>query len=82
MRIPIRPVPVAVAPDAPVPETGATGHELVPGEVRRILDHQDRGWVATTGELRDYLAWLWALSRVVVGAGDAQPQASLSSGMG
>ncbi|GAA1888913.1 hypothetical protein [Asanoa iriomotensis] len=58
-RLPLIPVPVAVPPDAPIPETGATAYDLVPGEVVRILTYQDRGWVATPAELRAYLAWLW-----------------------
>jgi hypothetical protein len=37
MRIPIIPIPVAVSPDTPVPETGATAYDLVPGEAKRIL---------------------------------------------
>jgi hypothetical protein len=58
-RIPIIPVPATVPPDAPVPETGATAYELVPGEVVRILTYMDRGWVADPDELRRYLTWLW-----------------------
>lgn len=59
-RLPIIPLPVAVAPDTPVPETGATAYDLVPGEVRRILTYMDKGWVATPGELQEYLQWLWS----------------------
>ncbi|GIF62390.1 hypothetical protein Ais01nite_04250 [Asanoa ishikariensis] len=58
-RIPLIPVPTAVAPDTRVPETGATAYELTPGEVDRILTYADRGWLATPEELRDYLRWLW-----------------------
>jgi hypothetical protein len=60
VRLPIIPVPVAVPPDATVPETGATAYELVPGEVKRILTYADEGWVATPEELRRYLRWLWS----------------------
>lgn len=59
IRLPIIPVPVAVSPDTPVPETGATAYDLVPGEVNRILTYMDRGWVATPDELQQYLQWLW-----------------------
>lgn len=34
-------------------------HPHPPGEVQRILTYQDRGWVATPAELRQYLRWLW-----------------------
>lgn len=60
IRLPIVPVPAAVPPDTPVPETGATAYDLVPGEVKRILAYTDRGWVATPEELRHYLHWLWS----------------------
>ncbi|MFC4018098.1 YdcF family protein [Micromonospora sp. GCM10011542] len=60
MRLPVIPVPVAVSPDTPVPETGATAYDLVPGEVKRILTYQDEGWVATGEQLRRYLRWLWS----------------------
>jgi len=63
IRIPLIPVPAAVAPDARVPETGATAYDLAPGEVERILTYADRGWVATPAELRDYLGWLWRQHR-------------------
>ncbi|WP_406076351.1 ElyC/SanA/YdcF family protein [Micromonospora sp. NBC_00858] len=59
-RLPIIPVPVAVAPDTPVPETGANAYDLIPGEVERILSYQDKGWVATSEELQQYLRWLWS----------------------
>lgn len=58
-RLPIIPLPAAVPPDTPVPETGATAYDLVPGEVGRILSYRDNGWVATPEELRQYLNWLW-----------------------
>lgn len=60
IRVPLIPLPVAVPPETPVPETGATAFDLVPGEVKRIVAYMDRGWVATTGELRQYLRWLWS----------------------
>lgn len=63
IRIPLIPVPAAVAPDARVPETGATAYDLAPGEVERILTYADQGWVATPAELRDYLGWLWRQHR-------------------
>jgi hypothetical protein len=60
VRLPIVPVPAAVPPDTPVPETGATAYDLVPGEVKRILTYMEEGWVATPEELRHYLHWLWS----------------------
>lgn len=58
--LPIIPVPVAVPPDTPIPETGATAYDLIPGEVKRILTYMDKDWVATPEELRQYLQWLWS----------------------
>lgn len=59
IRLPLIPDPVAVPPDTPVPESGSTAYDLVPGEVKRILTYMDKGWVATPEELRRYLHWLW-----------------------
>ncbi|WP_033344116.1 YdcF family protein [Catenuloplanes japonicus] len=58
--VPMWPVPVAISPDARVPETGATAYDLLPGEVARMVTYMDRGWIATTGELRDYVCRLWS----------------------
>lgn len=66
MRLPVIPLPVAVSPDTPVPETGATAYDLVPGEARRILAYLDEGWVATPAELQDYLRWLWSRHRALL----------------
>lgn len=60
IRIPVVPAPAAVAPQAPTPETGVTSEDLIPGEVKRILTYQDKGWLATPLELRRYLSWLWS----------------------
>ncbi|MEU4477089.1 hypothetical protein AB0F68_03325 [Micromonospora sp. NPDC023966] len=60
LRLPVIPLPVAVSPGTPVPETGATAYDLVPGEVKRILDYMREGWVATPAELQEYLEWLWS----------------------
>ncbi|WP_231928524.1 YdcF family protein [Micromonospora echinaurantiaca] len=68
LRLPLIPLPVAVPPDRPVPETAATGYDLVPGEVRRILAYTDEGWVATPEELRQYLRWLWTEHPTLLGA--------------
>ncbi|WP_433384627.1 hypothetical protein [Micromonospora sp. KLBMP9576] len=71
LRLPLIPVPVAVCPDTPVPETGGTAYDLLPGEVMRILTYTDRGWVATLGELQQYLRWLWGRHQsLLVGAPD------------
>lgn len=66
MRLPVIPLPVAVSPDTPVPETGATAYDLVPGEARRILAYLDEGWVATPAELQGYLRWLWSRHRALL----------------
>lgn len=60
LRVPMWPVPVAVSPEVRVPETGANAYDLLPGEVTRILTYMDRGWIASTGELRSYVRWLWS----------------------
>ncbi|MEU4221894.1 ElyC/SanA/YdcF family protein [Actinoplanes sp. NPDC026623] len=59
IRIPLIPVPVSVSPHTPVPETGATAYDLLPGEVKRILTYADADWVATPDDLSRYLHWLW-----------------------
>ncbi|GEM_PF-6755796 len=42
------------------PDTnGRNGWELVPGEVERIVQYQQKGDVATYEELKCYLGWLW-----------------------
>ncbi|MFF5081297.1 hypothetical protein ACFY36_29985 [Actinoplanes sp. NPDC000266] len=53
--IPLHPVPVPVPPHERIPETGATSYDLVPGEMLRILEYADRGWLAGPAELREYL---------------------------
>ncbi|MEU2615638.1 hypothetical protein ABZ570_29305 [Micromonospora sp. NPDC007271] len=60
VRIPVLPDPVPVSPETPIPETGATAYDLIPGEVKRILTYMDEGWVATLEELQQYLQWLWS----------------------
>jgi hypothetical protein len=62
VRIPLIPAAVPVPPHHAAPETSATGYDLVPGEMRRILRYADAGWLSTAEELRVYLAWLWAQS--------------------
>ncbi|WP_433064611.1 hypothetical protein [Dactylosporangium sp. CS-033363] len=59
LRVALLPSPTPVAPATPVPETGATAWDLVPGELRRILEYTDRGWIAAPAELRRYLDRLW-----------------------
>lgn len=66
LRLPLIPLPVAVSPDTPVPETGATAYDLVPGEVHRILTYLGRGWVATPEDVRQYLHWLWSRHPVLL----------------
>ncbi|WBC17346.1 hypothetical protein O7600_11150 [Micromonospora sp. WMMA1998] len=66
LRVPMVPLPVAVAPHAPVPETGACGYDLVAGEVSRLLRYPDEGWIATPERLRHYLHWLWTEHRALL----------------
>ncbi|MGW5671570.1 hypothetical protein [Micromonospora sp. NPDC003776] len=74
MPLPLIPLPVAVPPDTPVPETGATAYDLLPGEVHRILTYQGRGWVATPEELREYLHLLWSRDPVLLGNARRPPR--------
>lgn len=60
LRVRLVPDPVPVPPDAAAPETGATGYDLLPGEVERILSYAGKGWLATPEQLRHYLRWWWA----------------------
>lgn len=66
VRLPVIPLPVAVPPDTPVPETGATAYDLVPGEVTRILTYMGRGWVAQPEEVQQYLQWLWSQHKTLL----------------
>ncbi|MEW2381136.1 ElyC/SanA/YdcF family protein [Micromonospora sp. NPDC047707] len=68
-RLPMIPLPVAVPPDTPVPETGATAYDLVPGEIKRILNYMDNGWVATPEEVQQYLQWLWSHHKALLVSG-------------
>jgi hypothetical protein len=78
-RVPMIPLPVAVSPDTPVPETGATGYDLVPGEITRILTYLEDGWVATPEEVRRYLRWLWShWGPLLVRAGETGTSAGCS----
>ncbi|MEU4381007.1 ElyC/SanA/YdcF family protein [Micromonospora echinofusca] len=69
IRLPMIPLPVAVSPDTPVPETGATAYDLVPGEITRILNYMDNGWVATPEEVQQYLQWLWSHHKALLVTG-------------
>ncbi|WP_246247915.1 hypothetical protein [Micromonospora maritima] len=66
LRVPMVPLPVAVDPHAPVPESGACGYDLVAGEVSRLLRYPDEGWIATPERLRAYLGWLWTAHRALL----------------
>ncbi|WP_369799867.1 hypothetical protein [Micromonospora sp. HK10] len=70
-RLPMIPMPVAVPPDTPVPETGATAYALVPGEIKRILNYMDNGWLATPDEVQQYLQWLWSHHKALLVNGPA-----------
>ncbi|MFG3697045.1 hypothetical protein ACGF5C_03870 [Micromonospora sp. NPDC047620] len=69
LRLPMIPLPVAVPPDTSVPETGATAYDLVPGEIKRILNYMDNGWVATPEEVQQYLQWLWSHHKALLVTG-------------
>lgn len=53
------PAPVAISPDTPIPETGVSAWDLVPGELERIIQYQKRGDVCNFDQLREYISWLW-----------------------
>lgn len=59
LQIPIIPLPVPKAPNVIVPEDNTDAWTLFDGEMERILTYQKKGDVATLGELKKYLAWLW-----------------------
>jgi hypothetical protein len=59
VRIPLIPAPTPIAPDRHIPEVEVDAWQLVPGEVERITKYQQQGDVATIGELKEYLSWLW-----------------------
>jgi len=75
LRVPLLPLPVAVAPAQIVPETAAPGWDMLPGEIRRILDYTDRGFVAGPEQLRRYLDWLWPVLANRPGVGVNPPAA-------
>jgi hypothetical protein len=56
--VPIIPIPVAVAPDTIIPETGKTAWEMETGEEARIQAYTAKGDLATPDEFKDYLKWL------------------------
>lgn len=45
--------------DKLVPLSQATPWDSIQGEVKRILEYQEKGDVATLDELKEYLNWLW-----------------------
>lgn len=55
----IYPMPVPVPPSQTVPETSLSSWELAPGEVRRIIEYQKKGHVASKHELVAHLEQLW-----------------------
>lgn len=57
--VPMIPIPVAVSPYTPIPETGASAWNLVPGEVERIIEYQKKGDVSSYDEFVSYINWLW-----------------------
>lgn len=59
IRIPIVPFPVQVSPSEEIPETGTDAWSMVAGEVERIHAYQQKGDVASSELLHDYLAWFW-----------------------
>ncbi|HLB95736.1 MAG TPA: hypothetical protein VJK26_02430 [Patescibacteria group bacterium] len=55
----IVPSPTIVSPGTIIPEMAADSWALFPGEVWRINDYQEKGWIASLRELKDYLEWLY-----------------------
>jgi hypothetical protein len=58
-RIVLVPAPVFIPPDRIIPESEIDSWEMFPGEIRRIRAYQEKGDVATLGELKEYFAWMW-----------------------
>ena len=73
IRIPVIPAPTAVAPHTPVPETGASAYDLVPGELKRIVMYTADGHVATPQDLARYLDWLWTVHRPLLTGSPTRP---------
>ncbi len=57
--VPIIPKPVAIAPNVTVPDTKASGWDMVGAEVQRFKHYQAKGDVASLDEMKQYLEWLW-----------------------
>lgn len=53
------PVPTVVSPFQKIPGVKADSWSLIPAEIARIRNYQEKGDVATIEELRAYLQWLW-----------------------
>jgi hypothetical protein len=64
--IPMIPIPVAISPDAIIPEINTDAWNMVSGEVDRIIKYQKKGDVATYDEFKYYLSWLWKQSIVYI----------------
>ena len=59
VQIPVIPVPVYIAPHTLVPEQKVEAWDMMQGEVERISAYQKKGDLASYGDLKEYLCWLW-----------------------
>ena len=62
IKIPIIILPSFEGADFVTPESGTDEFALIPGEMKRILQYQEKGDVATFEEAMDYFRWLWTES--------------------
>ncbi|MDO8557246.1 MAG: hypothetical protein Q7R98_02170 [Candidatus Jorgensenbacteria bacterium] len=60
MNVIIIPSPTPLPPDYIVPETKKKQTDMVPGELKRITEYQEKGDVATMEELMKYLSWAYS----------------------
>lgn len=57
--IPIIPMPIRVSPDSIIPETRVGAWEMYPAEMKKVLEYQEKGDVATFFEFQKYISWLY-----------------------
>jgi uncharacterized SAM-binding protein YcdF (DUF218 family) len=58
--IPMIPYPIPVSPLTISPLNGVPHHELIAGELDRILAYQEKGFVATLAELTAHINRMWS----------------------
>jgi hypothetical protein len=60
----VMPIPVSIAPNVIIPETGVDAWRMAMGEYERIERYRQKGDVATYSEVKDYLNWLWSVPAI------------------